>query len=364
MDIRQAVLNDKEKWDSFVDTEGGSFFHYFDWKGIYELSGRQYIPLLLENESSEIIGILPIVKKKNNLYSSLASLPEGSFGGFVIKKDLTNSEKNKAITLLMNYVDKTVSSGCSTFTLNENLLLIDKNRTEPTEILIKNGFQYRYNSYTQLPCTYILELKQPFENYIWNELWGHRLKNKINKSKKMGIYVKEDKNLQYIDDFFNMLCSTNIRLGSAPFPKDEVAKRLTNFHNKTKLFVAFLHEEPISSILCYYQSSICYLVKLPSYEKARIYDANTLLTSEAIRDACENGYKFCDFGITLHPAQTRWKEQFNGIKIPLRTYEKRYSIIRTIFEKGPHQAKWAWSHKRYIWNNRRRLISKVMSGKM
>ena len=360
MHVRQAVLSDKEKWDSFVDMESGSFFHYFDWKGIYESSGRQYIPLLLENKSSEIIGILPIVKKKSNLYSSVVSLSEGSFGGFVLKKDLTNSEKNKAIILFMNYVDKNISSGCSTFTLKENLLLIDKNRTEPTEILIQNGFRYKFDGNTQLPCTYILELKQPFESYIWDELWDHRLKNKIRKSQKMGVYVKEDKNLQYTDDFFNMLCSTNIRLGSDPFSKDEVVKRLTNFQNKTKLFVAFLHDKPIASLLCYYQSSICYLSKLPSYEKAREYDANTILAYEAIRNACENGYRYCEFGRSDTFAQTRWKEQFKGIKIPLRIYEKRYSIIRVFFEKVPPQVKWALSHKRYVWNNRRRLMSKVI----
>jgi len=48
MHVRQAVLNDKEKWDSFVDMESRSFFHYFDWKGIYESGGRQYILYFLK----------------------------------------------------------------------------------------------------------------------------------------------------------------------------------------------------------------------------------------------------------------------------------------------------------------------------
>jgi len=167
MYIREAVLKDKEKWDSFVDTEGGSFFHYFDWKYIYEASGQQYIPLVLENESSEIIGILPIVKQKGKFYSSIDSQPEGSFGGFVLKKDLSISEKNKAISLLLNHVKKNISIDCSSYNLKENLLLLlnDKDLTQPTEILIKNGFEYKYNPDTQLPCTYILELKQPFEKF-------------------------------------------------------------------------------------------------------------------------------------------------------------------------------------------------------
>jgi hypothetical protein len=206
MYVRQATLNDKEKWDSFVDSEQGSFFHYFDWKYIWEIRGHQYLPLFIENKSSEIIGILPVVKTKYKFYSSIKSQPEGSFGGFVLKKDLTTSEKNKAITLLLGYVDKKIANNCSTYTYKENLLLSinDKNPTQPSEILIKSGFEYKYNSNTQLPCTYILELKQSFENNIWNDLWDHRLKNKIKKSQKMGIHIIEDQNLKYFNDFYNM----------------------------------------------------------------------------------------------------------------------------------------------------------------
>jgi len=360
MHVRQAVFNDKEKWDSFVDSEGGSFFHYFDWKSIYEARGRQYIPLLLENESLEIIGILPIVRIKSSFYSSIVSLPEGSFGGFVLKKDITDSEKNNIISLLIDYIDKIFSKDCSSFTLKENLLVMDKNRMEATESLIKNGFRYGYDNYTRLPCTYILELKQPFEKYIWNELWDHDLRNIIRKSQKRGIYVKEDKKLQFIDDFFNMFNSTNTRLRIPLLTKDEVVKRLTVFGDKTKLFVAFLGEEPISSLLCYYQSSICHISKMPSYEKARNYDANALLFYEAIRNACENGYRYCGFGITDTPGQALWKEQFMGTRVPLRVYNKRYSTTKTFFEDVQSKAKWAWTHKQYIWNNRSRLMRKVI----
>ena len=202
----------------------------------------------------------------------------------------------------------------------------------------------------------------------------YRLKNKIRKSQKLGVYIKEDKNLKYFDDFFNMFNSTNVRLGSHMVSKAEVLKRVTIFPHKTKLFVALLGEEPLAALLCYYQSSICYLSKLPSYEKARKYDANTLLASEAIRDACENGYRYCEFGITLNPAQLRWKEQYKGIKIPLIIYEKKYSTIRYTFQIIPYLIKWIstnkhqiipylikWisTNKRYHWTNSYELKQKV-----
>ena len=351
MHIRVATLEDRKKWDSFVDSEGGSFFHYFDWKYIYEVRGYRYMPLLLENTASQIIGILPIVKKHGLLYSTISSLPEGASGGFVLRRDLTDMEKSQALMMLLRYVDTNYSKSCSTFTLKENLSLMDESRNEPTEVLIDTGFRLRYDSNTQLPCTYILELKQPFEENIWYGLWGKKTRRNIRHSNKCGVYVKEDKNLQYIDDFINMMTSTFNRKGSIPLQREEVVKRLTIF-NKTKLFVAFLNKKPIGAGLCYYTSSTCYWSKVPSYNLARENDVNRLIACEVIRDACKNGYQYFEFGTTFTPSLAAWKEHFKGTKVPMRIYEKKYSNLRTIIEKSS-------SSVSYVWNNKRKLFDKL-----
>lgn len=357
MIVREATLEDKEKWDSFVDNESGSFFHYFDWKYIYEIGGLQYIPLILENKASQIIGILPIVKEKSFLYSTLRSLPEGASGGFVLKNDLTDKEGSKALTMFLKYIDVNYSKGCSTFILKENLSLRGASKNEPTKTLVDNGFHLKDNSTAQLPCTYILELKQPFEDNIWKELWGRKNRKRIREAKKRGVSVIEDKNLQYMDDFINMLSDTFKQLGSIPLQREEVIKRLTTFKNKTKVFVAFLNGKPIASTLCYYTPSTVYWSKMPSYNLARKNNVNRLLLCEAIRDACKNGYQYFEFGTTGTPSLAAWKEHFKGIKVPMRIYEKRYSTLRTIIEKVPLLVK-------YAWNNKRELIGKVIRGEM
>ena len=68
MRVREASADDKPAWDSFVDSEEGSFFHYFDWKQVYEAQGEEYIPLLVETAPSATVGILPFVRKKRLLY--------------------------------------------------------------------------------------------------------------------------------------------------------------------------------------------------------------------------------------------------------------------------------------------------------
>jgi len=360
MPVREATLNDKEKWNDFVETEGGSIFHYFEWKNIYDVKNWHYIPLILENETSQIICILPLVKINGFLYSRFVSLPEGASGGFIFKKGLTKTKKSQAMNMILNYIEQKYSKGCSTFTLNENLTLMDVSKTEPTEILTNNGFNFQYNKDVRLPCTYLLKLTPSFEDDIWYGLWRKYLRNHIRKSQKKGVYVKEDTNLQYKDDFIRMLSTTYRRLNSPPLSKEEIILRFTTFKDKTKVWVAFLNDKPIASLLCYYMSSICYASKMVYNDSAREYYATVLLFHEAIRDACTNGYQFFEFGVTPTASLAYWKEQFMPIKIPMRIYEKRYSIVRTFFEKPTSLIKWAWNNKRYIWNNRRRFMSEVI----
>jgi hypothetical protein len=364
MHIREATIDDKEKWNMFVETQGGSIFHYFEWKKIYDVKNWHYIPLLLENRTTDIIGILPLVKIDGFFHSRLISLPEGAFGGLVLKKRLAKEKKSQATAMMLHYIEKNYSKGCSTFTLNENLSEQDATRTTPTELLVNNGFSFHFETDLRLPCTYLLKLTPSFEDDIWNGLWGKYLRNHIRKSQKKGVHIKEDTNLDYKDDIITMFSSTYKRLHSPPLSTEEITLRLTNFNDKTKVWVAFLNDTPIASLICYYLPSICYASKMVYDDSAREYYATVLLFSEAIRDACENGYQFFEFGVTGTASAAQWKEQFMPLKIPMRIYEQRYSTVRTFFEKIPPLLKWAWHHKSYVWNNRRRLIRKIVRKKM
>lgn len=334
MHVREATVNDKEKWNSFVNSEEGSFFHYFDWKYIYEASDLRYIPLILENTASDIVGILPIVRNNNVFYSTLSSLIEGASGGYLFKKDLTDKEKLPMYNLLLDFVNKNYSSDCSTLTLKENLSLRNELSAKPTAFLIEKGFQFKYNYTKQLPCTFILELRQPFEEKIWNGLWTKNLKKLIRKEKRTGVIIKEDKNLDYIDDFTDMLSVTFKRHGSRPLTKDKVMKRVNIFKNNLKMFIALLEERPVAALLCYYTPSTCYLSKMPYRVGVCGPHTTKLLYYEAINDACDNGYKFVEFGTTWTQSLAHWKELFKGTRIPMKIYEKRYSSTRTIIEKA------------------------------
>ena len=96
MRVRDATLEDKSAWDSFVDGEGGSFSLYFDWKYVHEAGGGQFIPLLVETAPSQLIAILPMVKQNRLLYSTLDSGRGGGAQGLLLKRGLSDNDRNEA----------------------------------------------------------------------------------------------------------------------------------------------------------------------------------------------------------------------------------------------------------------------------
>jgi hypothetical protein len=358
MRIREATLDDKSAWDSFVDAEDGSFFHYFDWKYVYEAGGKQFIPLLAETDQSQLIGILPVAKEKRLFYSTLDSLPEGASGGCLIKRGLSDEERLQATSALLQYLDTDYSRGCSTFTLNEDLTLAAKECEDPTAALTGNGFRFIFDRSTRLPCTHVLELKQPFEENIWKR-WRSDHRGLLNKAVRSGVVVIQDRELNYADDFIDMLYENHRRHGSKPPTRDEIKTRLNVFRDRSKLFLAMLDGQPIMALLCHYTPSTCYLAKVGSYEKDTD-NANKLCWKVAIEDACNAGYRFVEFGITATPGLAFFKERFKGTRVPMRIYEKSYSIWRTLLEKAPVLMSNAWHDRSYIWKNRRLVWDRIV----
>jgi hypothetical protein len=356
MRVREAVAEDRAAWDAFADSEGGQFFHYFEWKYVHETRARQYIPLLAETEASSIIGILPITKEKKLLYSRLYS--DTHAGGLLLKRGLPDTERCEVISALLKHVDTNYSRGCSRFTVRENLSSINEVSEEPTAALIDSGYSFRYDVLNHLPCTFVLELKPPFEENIWKGLWSKRLRQKLNKVERNGVVVIHDKELNYAADFIEMLSANYERHGTMPLTKEQVAVVLNTFRDRARLYVALLDSRPIAALMCHYYASTCFLWEIGSYMKD-IGNANLLCFKAAIKDACDAGYRFVNFGFTATPSLAFFKEQFRGTRVPFRMYEKRYSVTRTLMELGGVLLQRAWHDKTYLWKQRRVLLDRI-----
>ena len=290
MRVRDATLEDKSAWDSFVDAEGGSFSLYFDWKYVHEAGGGQFIPLLVEAAPSHLIAILPMVKKNRLLYSTLDSGIGGGAQGLLLKKELSDNERTEAISRLFEYVDIRYSRRCSAFRLAEAAAPVGKLSEEPTAALIYSGFRFRYDRATGLPCNFVLRLRQPFEETIWRE-WPRRHREALRQAARSGVVVVQDRDLRYAEDLVVMLSENDKRHGLRPLTKDEVMVRLKVFRDRTKLFVALRDGRPVVALLCHYTPSTCYLALVGSYTKGhqqrkQVYATRQQLRTPVTRVSC------------------------------------------------------------------------------
>jgi hypothetical protein len=361
--VREASEKDAKHWDSFVDDHGGSFFHYFDWRDIYALRGYRYIPLMIEDASGILQGILPVVAERGMLYTSLVSLPEGASGGIVLHRDMPSEERVQAVKTLLAYTVEHYAQTCSTFRFKMNLA---ENRREGPEMhhgLVESRFSPVFAKDSQLPCTHILPLERPFEERIWRGLWSQKVRKNIGKIRELGVEIVHDTTLAYADTFTEMLAHTYRRHGNQPPTREEVKMRLTRFAGRSDLFIALLGEQAVGGLLCYYTPSTCYLSKLPSYADERTGYNNILLEYHGIKHACDAGYRYVEFGITDTLPLLHWKNRFKGTAIPLSVYERKFSNVRAYLQYTTSISGGLWQNRSNLKNmvqyNVRRLSARI-----
>jgi hypothetical protein len=135
-----------------------------------------------------------------------------------------------------------------------------------------------------------------------------------------------------------------------------VISEFSIFKNKTKLFVALLNDEPLVTLECNYTLSTCYLSMVGSYSKGTD-DVNKFCYKVAIEDACDHGYKYANLGLSFTEGLASLKDRLKFIRVPTKTYEKRYSFFRVLIELASsfingclHYQKHMWGYRRMFWD--------------
>lgn len=354
--VREATFDDQPVWDAFADAEGGNSIHYYGWKRVYEARGTRLIMLMIES-GSRLIGIMPLVREEKRFYSIVRS--DNEAGGLLLAQDLCNAERRQAITAVLSYIETKYAGRCSRFELRENLPHDIETSEEPTPVLIENGFRFRYDRTSRLPSFFRLELKQPFEEHIWKGLWSGKLRQELNKVERSGVTVIQDPQLKYLGNFIEMLAENYKRHGSTPKSEGEIRLILNTFKDRVKFFVALREGRPIVIMMCYYFGSTCFLAEIGSYTRGT-EDADKLCYKAAIEDACNAGYRFADLSRAATAGLASFKERFKAKRIPIRRYEKRYSIPRTLAELVPTAFGRIRRDRAFIWKRRREFWDRII----
>jgi FemAB-related protein (PEP-CTERM system-associated) len=295
MGIRLFRKEDTERWDRYVEESATSnCYHLIGWKNVIEETfGHKTYYLLSEGERSEINGILPLVHLKSIPFGSfMVSLPYFNYGGICAD-----------------------SNGARDQLLKEAIDIAWGKKAEHIELRHKEALEIGLPAKTSKVCMR-LGLPQKAED-LW-ESFTSNLRRKIRRPVKEGIFVKFGGGKE-LDNFYRVF-SINMRdLGTPVYPKKFFANILNSFNDRTWICTVFTKENKAvaSGFLVGFkdQLEIPWVSSLRSHNR---YYTNMFLYWHVLKFACENHYRFFDFGRSTPGEGTyKFKEQWGAKPVQL-----------------------------------------------
>lgn len=334
--VKKIQSTDTHAWDTYVyNHPHATLYHLSGWKNVIEKTyghNTYYLmavqsddrsgslvpqpsnlnnatnPINAINSINPVVGILPLVHLKHFLFgNSLISIPFFDLGGIladdiVVEKALLS----EAIKLGQQLKVKTIELRHTQplLWLNETNSI---NSTDPS-----NPITYATKSHK---VRMLLDLPESSESLM--KSFKSKLRSQIRKPIKEGLDAKIG-GLELLNDFYDVF-SVNMRdLGSPVHSKKLMQNVLEECAGSAKIVVVYEGEEPVAcSMIAGFKDTL----ENPWASALREYSRlspNMLLYWAMLEYACDNGYKYFDFGRSSPNEGTyKFKEQWGAKATPL-----------------------------------------------
>ena len=336
IELRIAKKDDIEEWNRLVErSPHGTIFHTWNWlKVVEEYTNCKLYPII-GYKGTTPVGVYPLFYSKKGFVRLVFSPPPKALllylgPVFTDYNKLKQSRRESLFTEFQTEVNKFIASE-----LGANYIRV---RTSPG---LLDSRPLKWTGYEVQPLyTYVIDLTKGVEG-LWKEL-NRKLRVSIERSRREGVTVeiggKED--LEYLR---RALYSRFKEQGLKP-QKDYYKNYLYNLYElyhpeNMKVFIARYNEERVGGlvVLCYKDWSALW-IGIPKTDLTGIYP-NDLAQWEAIKWACEQGYKYYEeMDAGDDPRLRHFKAKFNPELVPwysavkcspwLRIAEK---IVKTVF---------------------------------
>lgn len=333
--VRIVQSGDKPLWDYYVLAHfQATLYHLSGWKQVIEKTyGHRTYYLIAENSdiqqqsisnpknsinpanpmnhANQIVGILPLVNLKHFLFgNSLISIPFFDIGGIIandietekalLKEAIELARKLKIDNIELRHIDS-----LSCFDSFDSQ--VSTRNSEPgTRNLF---FQTRSHKVRML-------LQLPESSEVLMKSFKAKLRSQIKKPIKEGLYAKiGGPELQ--KDFYQIF-SINMRdLGSPVHSKKIIQNVLEEFSDNARIVLIYKDKQPVAcSLIVGFKDTL----ENPWASALREYgrlSPNMLLYWTMLEYACDNDYKYFDFGRSSPDEGTyKFKEQWGAKPVP------------------------------------------------
>jgi len=295
MVIRLLREADSERWNSYVMRSSNSTcYHLTGWKDVIEASFRhKTYYLLAEDGANEILGILPLVHLKSILFGNfMVSLPYFNYGGICADNERISSQLlNEAVAIASE----------------QDAAHIELRHTQET---IKG-----LPSKKAKVCMSLAIPDNPDD--LWDS-FPSKLRSQIRKPSKEGLYTKIG-SVEELDGFYDVFAANMRDLGTPVYSKEFFRNMLRVFPASSWICTVYAKDgQPMASgFLVGFKDRL----EIPWASSLRCFNhlsPNMLLYWNALKFACEMGYRSFDFGRSTPGTGTyRFKEQWGAKPVQL-----------------------------------------------
>jgi len=306
--IEVKQITHKEKWDQYVFSHPSALcYQLFAWgKAVEKAYGHRcyYLVALSSNKTLDksnnfrICGVLPLVHLRHAFWgNSLVSLPFCDYGGIISdSKEAEDALFEAAMNIGQELGVKQIELRC-----------------------IGELNQSKYSNKISITLSHkvrmLLDLPGDSEK-LWRS-FKSKLRSQIKKPEKEGLtYCLGGAEL--LNDFYNVFGLNMRDIGSPVHSKRWFIEIMTYYRDIAKIGIVYKGKIPVSAgIILYFKDTVT-IPWSSSLRKFNSLSPNMLLYWNALKFACENGYKIFDFGRSTPGEGTyKFKEQWGAKPVQL-----------------------------------------------
>ncbi len=297
---------DTHEWDTYVQSKKSAIlYHLAGWKNIFEKTyGHKTYYLIARQECSQpikpnnphkislnsVVGILPLVHLKHYIFgNNLISLPFFDMGGLLaenidVEKELIYEATKLGQNIKADNIELRHTYSLPWLDSNPNHTSNNNSKTSTT-IFSCNTLSHKVRMVLSLPDS-SEELIKSFKS---------KLRSQIKKPIKEGLTSKFG-GKELLDEFYYVF-SVNMRdLGSPVHSKKMISNVLEQFSENAKIIIVKKDNTPMACSLIVGFKSTLGNPWASSLRKFSGLSPNMLLYWTMLEYACDNGYKYFDFG--------------------------------------------------------------------
>jgi len=253
-------------------------------------------------EKRHIVGLLPLVRLSSFIFGrNLLSMPFFDFGGVLADSPIVEQRLlNESISLAKN----------------TNVENIEIRQILP--ITVDRELINQQCRHDQEKVRMILEL--PDDPEVLMKSFKSKLRSQIRRPLKEDLDVKIGQ-IDLLDDFYNVFASNMRDLGSPVHSKKFIRSVVLEFQDSAKILIVYKGDTPLACSLIVGFNEVLENPWASSLRKYSRISPNMLLYWKMLEYACENGYKYFDFGrSSVGEGTYKFKKQWGSVPKPLNWY--------------------------------------------